>query len=102
MPRIPASILKRITEYFPDPAMSHQLDPSYEQTNDPTIEHIYTAPYAEKEHVDVFKALQQMQDAGLVTPVDEEYMYWAAMKGKSCRLTPLGAHYWRLVSEKKI
>jgi len=35
-------------------------------------------------------------------PVGEEYMYYAAQNSKSCKLTALGYHYWRLVKEGKI
>lgn len=101
-PRITANIMKLIIEYFPEPGTLHQLDPSYEYTNDPTAQHSYVKPFARQEHTVIFKALQKMQSAGLVEPVEEEHMYWAAMRGKACRLTPLGIHYWRLVKEKKI
>lgn len=101
-PVMPNYILKKITEYFPLPETHHQLDASYEYTNDPEMKHDYIVPYAEENHVAIFKVLQKMQVAGLVEPVEEEHMYWAAIKGKACRLTPLGAHYWRLVNENKI
>ncbi len=101
-PKLPVITLRKITNYFPKQDTAFALDPSYEYTNDPAIEYTYTAPFAQEAHVAVFKALQQMHSAGLVTPVGEDHMYWAAMKGKSCRLTPLGEHYWRLVKEKKI
>jgi hypothetical protein len=101
-PRIDVGILRKITEYFPKPDMPHNLDPSYEHTNDPGIEHVNIPPYANEANVQVFKMLQKMESAGLVEPVDEEHMYYAAINSKSCRLTPLGAHFWRLVDEKKI
>jgi hypothetical protein len=50
----------------------------------------------------VFKDLQKMEGVGLVVPVGEEQMYDAAMNSKSCRLTALGAQYWRLAKEKKL
>lgn len=102
IPRIDTSTLKTLIQYFPSPESIHALDPSFEYTNDPGIQHIYTAPFAVKENVDTFRVLQKMQSVGLVEPLDEAHMYWAAMNEKSCRLTPLGAHYWRLVHEKKI
>jgi len=43
-----------------------------------------------------------MEGVGLVVPVSEEHMYYAAINSKSCRLTALGGHYWRLVNQKKI
>jgi len=101
-PKINMAELKKITEYFPQPDTLFPLDPSFEYTNDPQIVHQYIAPFAQPEHITVFKTLQKMQSAGLVEPCDEAHMYWAAMNNKSCRLTPLGAHYWRLVNEKKI
>lgn len=100
--RLAPAVLKKITEYFPLPETEHRLNPSYEYSNDPAITHNYCLPYASEHHVAIFKSLQQMNSAGLVEPVGEEHMYWAAMKGKACRLTPLGEHYWRLVKEHKI
>lgn len=100
--KLPLNVLKKITEYFPLPETEYQLNASFEYTNDPGIQHIYQEPYAIAGNVDIFKSLQKMQAAGLVEPVADEHMYWAAMKGNACRLTPLGAHYWRLVREKRI
>lgn len=101
-PKLPLHTLRKITEYFPVPETFYQLDPSYEYTNDPGMEHQYQEPYADSGRVAIFKALQQMQAAGLVAPVADEHMYWAAMNGNTCRLTPLGEHYWRLVRENRI
>lgn len=101
-PKLPLNVLKKITEYFPAPETMYQLDASYEYTNDPSIIHSYTEPYAAEPKVAIFKSLQKMQAAGLVEPVGAEHMYWAAMNGNACRLTPLGAHYWRLVREQRI
>lgn len=50
----------------------------------------------------IFKHLQKFTSVGLVIPVDEEHMYYAAMNSKSCRLTALGYQYWRLVKEKRL
>jgi len=101
-PRIPAGIMKDITSLFPASDTEHQLDPSYESTNDPRVGHRYVAPFSNDAHTAVFSTLQKMQAAGLVEPVGEKHMYDAAMNSKTCRLTALGAHYWRLVNEKKI
>lgn len=101
-PEVPLAILKEITTYFADEESQHKLDPSYEYTNDPDMEHKVILPYAKKEHVRVFKALQMLHSIGLVRPVDEEHMYWAAIKKKSCKLTPLGRHYWKLVKEQRL
>ena len=49
-----------------------------------------------------FSRTSKNEGVGLVVPVDEEHMYFAAMNSKSCRLTKLGAHYWRLANELKI
>lgn len=101
-PIINNSVLKRITEYFSSPKEFYPLDPSYEYTNSPEFKHSFISPFAEEGKVMVFNDLQKMQRAGLVEPVDEAHMYWAAMNKRSCKLTPLGEHYWRLVNEKKI
>ena len=101
-PQVPLSTLRKIIDYFPKPQEEYSLDPSYEDTNSITVEHEVIEPYASKENVAVFKDLQKLQSVGLVVPVDSEYMYFAAMESKGCRLTSLGYHYWRLVKDKRI
>ena len=49
-----------------------------------------------------FATLQKLVKLNLVVPVDEDHMYYAAMNSKSCRLTVLGEHYWRLIDRKRI
>lgn len=91
-PQVPLSVLRKLTEYFPSPEHRFPLDPSYEdqeEGHDP-------------EHVAIFKDLQKMQSVGLVVPVDAEFMYFAAINSKSCRLTAMGSQYWRLANEKKL
>lgn len=102
-PRVPHATLRKLIEYFPVPQEEHQLDPSYEFTNSkdalpPTIKD----PIANPVKVAIMKDLQQLVSVGLVTPVGEEHMYFAAMNSKACRLTALGAHYWNLVKKRKI
>lgn len=99
VPRIPLEVVRNIPKYFPAEASEYRLDPSYEDTNVPGVEHKYVEPYGESSHIAIFKELQKMQSVGLVEPVDAPFMYFAAMKSKSCRLTALGAHYRKLASD---
>lgn len=101
-PRISVEILRKITEYFPLPDTDHPLNPSYEFTN--SKKHIpkLKVPLATNDKVSIFKELQIMQSVGLVTPVGEAHMYFAAMNSKSCRLTPLGQYYHQLVKNEII
>lgn len=101
-PQVPLSTLRKIIEYFPEPQQEYSLDPSYEDTNTTTVEHDVIEPYAKADNVAVFKNLQKLQSVGLIVPVDSEYMYFAAMESKACKLTSLGYHYWRLVKDKRI
>jgi hypothetical protein len=101
-PRVPKETLRKIIQYFQEPEQEFSLDPSYEDTNSKEIDHRVIEPYAKPENVTVFKDLQKFQSVGLVVPVDAPFMFFAAMESKSCRLTALGYHYWRLVKQKKI
>ena len=92
VPKVSCEMLRKLTEYFETPESEHRLDPSYEFTSDKPND----------ERVAIFKILQKFESIGLVVPVDEEHMYFAAMNSKSCRLTALGFQYWRLVKENKI
>ena len=91
-PRIELSILRKITEYFPLPAEQLQLSPEYEPTVKPRD--------VQKEAA--FRDLVKFLHVGLVEPIDEEHMYFAAINSKSCALTSIGKYYWRLVNENKI
>lgn len=91
-PPLDLADLRLLRSYFPEVAYEMPLDPSYE----------YTVEGADSEHIRVFKVLRRMQGVGLVEPVNEEYMYWAAMNSGKCRLTPLGMYYWQLVKEGRI
>lgn len=91
-PPVPLETLRKITEYFQNPEDEFQLDPTYEFKDDNAIE----------ENIKVFKNLQKFESVGLVVPVGEEHMYFAAMQSKSCKLTALGYQYWRLVDEGRL
>lgn len=100
-PRVSKSILRRLREYFDSPSDKFELDPSFEFTNNPSYEHEIVEPYSKHENVIIFKELQLLESVGLIEPVDEEHMYFAAMKSKSCKLTALGLHYWRLSKDTR-
>jgi hypothetical protein len=101
-PLVPLEKIRRLPEYFPTAEQEYALDPSHEYTNSPDFQHQVLKPYAIVEHGAIFKDLQKFQSVGLVVPVDAPFMYFAAMEGKSCRLTALGYHYWRLASLGRI
>lgn len=102
IPQVSDDILKRAISYFKTPNSELELDPSFEKTNDPEIEHLLIEPYANKKHVEMFEDLQRLEGIGLVTPSNELHMYYAAMHSKSCKLTNLGKHYWHLVNKNRI
>ena len=78
------------------------MNPSFEPTNALNVEHTVIEPYATIENTKIFSELQKLEGIGLVVPVEEEHMYYAAMNSKSCELTAVGKQYWRLVKEKRI
>jgi hypothetical protein len=92
-PPVPLEVLRKITTYFPVPEFQFPLDPTFEDQN---------KEIAKPENVAIFKHLQKFQSVGLVVPVDAEFMYFAAQNSKSCKLTALGSHYWRLVKDARI
>jgi hypothetical protein len=101
-PQVPLKVLRELIKYFLNPNDIYRLDPSYEYTNSNEVEHIVKEPFANEENVLIFKNLQKLESVGLIVPIGEDHMYYAAMNSKSCQLTSLGHHYWRLVSERKI
>ncbi len=91
-PHIELAILRKIVTYFSDRDTEYPLDPSYE----------FTEQNADRTNVAIFEELQKMVSAGLVTPVGEKHMYYAAINSQSCRLTNLGKQYWSLIKLEKI
>ena len=92
-PNIEINELREIVNLFPYPNNEFELNRSYEES---------CASEAKPENVVKFKILQKMFKVNLVRPIGEEYMYYAALKNKSCKLTALGVHYWNLVTKKRI
>ncbi len=91
-PPISLRELQRITEFFPTRDTVYYLDPSYE--SDSTC--------SNQVKCGIFRILQNYNRVNLVVPVGAEHMYYAAMNSTSCKLTPLGKHYWNLVHKKRI
>lgn len=100
-PKVPISILRKLAHYFESPSDEFKLDPSFEFTNTSEIEHGLVEPFAIEENVNKFKELQKLESVGLIEPVGTEHMYFAAMESKSCKLTALGLHYWRLSRDRR-
>jgi len=98
-PQVPKAIIKKLIIYFKNATDDFPLNPSFEYTN--TNDKGGITPFANSKNVAIFKDLQKLQSVGLIVPVDAEFMYYAAMEFKSCKLTTLGQHYWRLVKKKK-
>jgi hypothetical protein len=86
-PAIDPQSLREGLHVFKHPGFYYPLDKSYEETE--------KAQYKPENGV-LFKRFQRMRAARLLEPVDEEHLYYAAINGKPCRLTPLGQHYWEL------
>lgn len=101
-PQVSLDVIRQLTSLFSDPTQPLALDPSFEDTNSPDVKHELKEPYADKANVAKFKKLQKLQSIGFVEPVDAQFMYFAAMDSKACRLTKIGKYYWRLVKEGRI
>lgn len=91
-PPIDLADLRRINEFFPNIAYEFPLNSSYEPTS----------ADVDDENAKTFAVLQKYNRLNLLTPVGEEHMYYAAINGKACKLTPLGIHYWNLVEKDRI
>lgn len=102
MPRISTDVVREIANLFPVADKPYPLDPSFEQTNSEQNIQKPIEPYADPNHVEVMKKLQQLSSVGFVEPIDEDHMYYAAMHSKGCRLTEQGKYYWMLVKKGQI
>jgi Caspase domain len=96
-PPIALADLQALIKHFPAPDYEFHLDPSYEperfeeMLGDPDI------PPPDPVNTATFSVLQKYVKVNLVRPVDVPHMWHAAMQSKSCKLTVLGQHYWKLV-----
>jgi hypothetical protein len=102
VPQVNLSTIRKICTYFKDENAELHIDPSFEPTNSPIVAHKVIKPYANPVNVQIFSDLQKLEGIGLVVPVGEEHMYFAAMKSKACVLTSIGKQYWRLVYNRLI
>ena len=102
IPQVDISIIRKLCTYFSSENSELAIDPSFEPTNSPSVTHEVVQPYANSVNTKIFSDLQKLEGIGLVVPVGEDHMYFAAMKSKSCALTSIGKQYWRLVHNKLI
>jgi len=91
-PAVPLEVLRLLPGLFPTQAHEFQLDPSYEPSVEPR----------DADHEAVFGHLQKFRSARLLVPIDEEHLYFAAIKSKRCKLTSLGRFYWHLANNGKL
>lgn len=100
-PKISLEIIRKLPKYFPNPSDIFQLDPSFEPDRENVPEQYKNIP-VNAENSEIFQELQLCNKQGLITPIDAEHMYYAAMNSTGCKLTSLGAHYRKLAEEKRI
>lgn len=91
-PPIERSVLRKLPELFATDEAEHPLSPAYEPSSEPRHER-NEATFAE---------LQALCRQGLVEPVNEEHMYYAAIRSGSCRLTHRGQRCWNLAKNGRI
>ncbi|MGK4595111.1 caspase family protein [Amycolatopsis sp. w19] len=91
--------LQSLTTHFPTPDHNFLLDPSYEPERSPDQLADPSIPPPDEVNTVTFRKLQNFVRVNLVRPVDAPHMWHAAMGSKSCKLTVLGQHYWKLVDE---
>ena len=84
MPSVEPAKLRELVAMFSDPYAKLDLDPSFEPTEEPRHD------INERK----FSVLQDCRAAKLVEPIEEQHLYFAAMRKGTCRLTALGRHYW--------
>lgn len=89
-PKVPFALLSKILDYFPNKDHLIDLSPEFEPTEKNVV----------KKKALILTDLQKLANNGLVQPVDEEHMYYAAINSKACKLTLVGKQYWSLLKNK--
>jgi hypothetical protein len=92
--------LQMLTVLFDQPTAQLQLDPGYEPER--TGNEDVSVPSPDPAKCAHFAVLQELVKVNLVRPVGAPHMWHAAMESKSCELTVLGQHYWKLVKQDLI
>lgn len=96
-PKISPDILRRFPVYFPNQTDIFKLDPSFEPDRGEEAEKLQMIP-VNPDHVRIYRELQAASNLGLVVPVEQPFMWHAAVFSTGCRLTALGAHYRKLAA----
>lgn len=96
-PPIALGDLQSLIKLFPRQDHDFPLDPSYEPERSPEQKSDPLVPPPDLAKNTVFALLQRLVKVNLVRPKGETHMWHAAMNKKSCELTVLGQHYWKLV-----
>ncbi len=91
-PQIHYAILQKMSKYFYSAHFNYQLDKECLRSQKSTNEF----------KIKCYKNLQKMVRCGLVKPINEVHMYYAALHNKHCGLTEKGKQYWKLLKENKI
>lgn len=98
-PAISIEDLRQITNLFPCPGYSFQLDPTFEPE---LTGRANGMPQPKEENTRRFSILQKYNRLNLLVSEGGRHMWHAAMESKSCKLTALGEHYRRLVEKNRI
>ena len=100
-PKVPKEILRRLPHFFPTASHVLKLDPSFGPDRGEETERLKAVP-VDEDNVRIYRELQKCHQHGLITLTDHEYMWHTAIFSGGCRLTAIGAHYWRLAERKRI
>lgn len=102
LPLIDPQTLKEIVSIFEDKEKVLPLDPDYEEDKRPVDEKYLDYAEHNQEKERIMKVLRTYYSLNLVAPEGADYLYWAALKSKGCRLTPLGQYFWQLAKDGRI
>lgn len=98
-PSIATEDIRKMTDLFPNAEYSFPLDPTFEPEMKGREKGM---PDPIERNTQQFAILQKYNRLNLLVPENAPHMWNAAMESKSCCLTALGKHYWRLVKKERI
>jgi hypothetical protein len=91
-PHVSDELLRQLPQLFATEESRYRLDPSYEFTHAEAI----------PEHVAIFNVFKAYRNARLLSTVEDDDVYFAALHAHEVVLTPLGRLYWRLAKQGHI
>jgi len=84
-PAVPDSVLAQLPKLFKRAESTYAMDPRYECSDDSNVEAL----------VDIFDQFKLLRNSHLLETIEQEDLYWTALRSANVQMTPQGRLYWK-------